>query len=86
MFSKDKKDDLTVSLMFYIKDYVDDDCKGVYYRGGCPHFKCYRFDENKLDELCERLGVEWDFDWDGNENHKAKVWLQPIGISSARGF
>lgn len=80
MFKKETKEQLTVSLMFYINEFVDNECKGVYYRGGCPHFKCYRFDESKLDELCEELGVEWDSDWDGNLNHKVKVWLQPIGV------
>ena len=80
MFKKEKKEQLTVSLMFYINEFVDDGCKGVYYRGGCPHFSCYRFNESVLDKLCEGLGVEWDSDWDGNLNHKVKVWLQPIGV------
>ena len=66
MFSKEKKEELTFGLWVYINSHVDDDCKGVYYRGGCPHFKCYRFDESKLDELCERLGVEWDSDWESH--------------------
>ena len=80
MFTKEKKEELSMSLKFYIYFNVDDGCKGVYYRGGCPHFSCYRFNESVLDKLCERLGVEWDSYWDGNLNHKVKVWLQPIGV------
>lgn len=77
MFTREKLDELKIVLMFFIKDYVSDECKGVYVRGGCPHFKCWGFDEDKLNELCEQYGVEWDSDWDGNENHQVKVWLKP---------
>lgn len=78
MFGKEKQQELKIALMFFVHQGYASDVKSVHCINGYPSFRCSWYDDEALDKLCEEYGVESHTSWNGKENSKVLVWVEPI--------